>query len=110
MTTQSRSNYEEEYDQRQYHLTLYFLQYVESHQFDLADLSDLIGKLEGLLAVLKRPDSTWAAAFYEWWSILRRIALWQAKRYHAQTAVIGRFTTDDARLKLNRLYPSLNGG
>jgi hypothetical protein len=37
----------------------------------------------------------------------REVAAWQDARNHAKSAMIWRFTTDDARIRLARLYPSL---
>ena len=36
-----------------------------------------------------------------------RIAAWQANRNTQQAGITWRFTTHDARLKLHRLYPSI---
>ncbi len=35
------------------------------------------------------------------------VALWQARRNRASTAIMWRFTTADARIKLHRLYPPI---
>jgi transposase len=35
----------------------------------------------------------------------RKVAAWQERRNQAQVAIDWRFTTDDARIKLKRLYP-----
>ena len=35
-------------------------------------------------------------------------ALWQAMRHQTQATVDGRFSTADARIKLQRLYPSIH--
>jgi len=37
----------------------------------------------------------------------REVSAWQAERNQAETAMVWRFTTDDARIRLARLYPSL---
>ena len=40
-------------------------------------------------------------------TLTKEVAAWQATRNAATTAVDWRFTTDDARIKLKRLYPSM---
>jgi len=40
-------------------------------------------------------------------TLRHEVAAWTAERSHNPTAVNWRFTTDDARIKLKRLYPSL---
>ena len=42
-------------------------------------------------------------------TLKRRVAEWEAKRNAAGTTVNWQFTTADARVKLRRLYPSLEG-
>jgi hypothetical protein len=37
----------------------------------------------------------------------REVAIWKAGRNDAKTRVRWRFTTEDARVKLHRLYPSI---
>jgi hypothetical protein len=37
----------------------------------------------------------------------REVAAWEQQRNGAGTTVDWRFTTDDARIKLKRLYPSI---
>jgi hypothetical protein len=36
----------------------------------------------------------------------REVSAWQAERNHAQTRMVWRFTTENARIRLARLYPS----
>ena len=43
-------------------------------------------------------------------TLAREVAAWQAKRNAAGRAVDWRFTTADARIKLKRLYPSIQPG
>jgi hypothetical protein len=40
-------------------------------------------------------------------SLVQEISTWQDKRNHAQATVDWQFTTQDARIKLNKLYPSI---
>lgn len=40
-------------------------------------------------------------------SLIKHVTQWQDKRNHSETKVDWRFTTDDARIKLKRLYPTL---
>ncbi|HJN08742.1 MAG TPA: IS630 family transposase, partial [Pirellulaceae bacterium] len=37
----------------------------------------------------------------------RRIAAWQADRNERQSGIDWQFSTDDARIKLKRLYPNI---
>ena len=37
------------------------------------------------------------------------VAAWEAQRHAAKAKVDRRFTTDDARIRLNKLYPSFDG-
>jgi hypothetical protein len=39
----------------------------------------------------------------------RQVAAWEAERNAHGGAVNWRFTTEDARIKLKRLYPSIDG-
>jgi hypothetical protein len=41
-------------------------------------------------------------------TVQREVAAWEHTRNHAQVRIDWRFTTDDARIKLKRLYPILN--
>lgn len=41
-------------------------------------------------------------------TLKREVAVWQDNRNHEETWIDWRFTTDDARIKLKRLYPSIN--
>lgn len=41
-------------------------------------------------------------------TVRRQVAAWQAERNEKQPAIDWRFTTDDARIKLKRLYPVVN--
>lgn len=43
-------------------------------------------------------------------TLTREVAAWEASRNTAESKVIWRFTTDDARIKLKTLYPSLQAG
>jgi hypothetical protein len=43
-------------------------------------------------------------------TLAREVAAWQAKRNAASRAVDWRFTAADARIKLKRLYPSIQPG
>ena len=47
------------------------------------------------------PDST---------TLSQEVAAWQAQRHAARCRVDWRFTTQDARIKLRRLYPSIQLG
>jgi transposase len=38
-------------------------------------------------------------------TLAREVAAWEARRNQAQTTIDWRFTTEDARIKLKRLYP-----
>lgn len=40
----------------------------------------------------------------------RYVAAWQSRRHQTQVKVDWRFTTTNARIKLKRLYPSIQGG
>lgn len=40
-------------------------------------------------------------------AVQESVTSWQTKRNQAQTTINWRFTTEDARIKLNRLYPSI---
>ena len=42
-------------------------------------------------------------------TLTREVAAWEAERNTAQAKVDWRFTTDDARIKLKKLYPSIEG-
>ena len=42
-------------------------------------------------------------------SLIREIATWEEKRNQTQATVNWQFTTDDARIKLKKLYPSIDG-
>jgi DDE superfamily endonuclease len=42
-------------------------------------------------------------------TVQKKVAAWQAKRNAQQTKINWRFTTEDARIKLKRLYPSFEG-
>jgi len=42
-------------------------------------------------------------------SLIREIATWEEKRNQTQATVNWQFTTDDARIKLKKLYPSIEG-
>jgi len=39
--------------------------------------------------------------------LAREVAAWEAERNAAQVTIDWRFTTDDARIKLKHLYPTL---
>jgi hypothetical protein len=39
--------------------------------------------------------------------LAREVAAWQQRRNHKAIQVNWRFTTEDARIKLKRLYPSI---
>ena len=41
--------------------------------------------------------------------LTREVAAWEAERNAAKAKVNWRFTTDDARIKLRKLYPSFDG-
>jgi hypothetical protein len=41
-------------------------------------------------------------------TLKREVAAWQDNRNHQETWIDWRFTTADARVKLKRLYPSIN--
>lgn len=41
-------------------------------------------------------------------SLRREVAAWEARRNRAKTTIDWRFTTADARIKLKKLYPTLN--
>ena len=41
-------------------------------------------------------------------TLSREVAAWEQQRNNAQSKVDWRFTTDDARIKLKRLYPTLS--
>ena len=41
-------------------------------------------------------------------TLIQRVAAWQLKRNNASTTVNWRFTTADARIKLTRLYPTID--
>jgi hypothetical protein len=41
-------------------------------------------------------------------TLIAQVTAWQDRRNDAQSTVHWRFTTDDARIKLNRLYPALH--
>jgi hypothetical protein len=43
-------------------------------------------------------------------TLTREVAAWQARRNTAACKVDWRFTTADARIKLKRLYPSIQPG
>jgi hypothetical protein len=73
--------------------------------FPPAQAKRLADKLELELSVLSRqcldrrvPDSA---------TLQREVAAWQERRNAAATAVDWCFTTEDARIKLKRLYPSV---
>ena len=40
-------------------------------------------------------------------TLRREVAAWEAQRNRAGASVAWRFTTEDARIKLRRLYPSV---
>jgi len=42
-------------------------------------------------------------------ALTREVAAWEAERNAAKAKVDWRFTTDDARIKLKKLYPSIDG-
>jgi hypothetical protein len=42
-------------------------------------------------------------------SLIREIATWEEKRNQTHATVNWQFTTDDARIKLKKLYPSIDG-
>lgn len=42
-------------------------------------------------------------------ALIHEIATWEEKRNHTQATVNWQFTTDDARIKLKKLYPSIEG-
>ena len=42
-------------------------------------------------------------------ALRREVAAWQASRDSIQAKVDWQFTTDDARVRLKRLYPTLHG-
>lgn len=42
-------------------------------------------------------------------AVAQRVEAWQRERNQAQVTINWRFTTEDARLKLKRLYPSIDG-
>ena len=42
-------------------------------------------------------------------ALTREVAAWEAQRNTAQAKVDWRFTTHDARIKLKKLYPSIEG-
>ena len=41
-------------------------------------------------------------------TVSRQVAAWQKSRNENQVSIDWRFTTDDARIKLKRLYPIVN--
>lgn len=41
-------------------------------------------------------------------TLQQEVAVWVEKRNHTAKPVDWRFTTEDARIKLKRLYPSIN--
>lgn len=43
-------------------------------------------------------------------TLAREVAAWQESRNRAGNTVNWRFTTQDARIKLKRLYPSIESG
>jgi hypothetical protein len=43
-------------------------------------------------------------------TLTREVAAWEASRNTAQSKVIWHFTTEDARIKLKTLYPSIQIG
>lgn len=55
------------------------------------------------LSVLKRQSLKGRLSAIE--AVEQRVSAWQAHRNQAQIGVDWRFTTDDARIKLKRLYP-----
>jgi hypothetical protein len=42
-------------------------------------------------------------------AVRERVAAWQERRNRQQATISWRFTIDDARIKLSRLYPSIEG-
>ena len=42
-------------------------------------------------------------------SLIQEIALWERNRNEAKVTVDWQFTTEDARIKLKKLYPSIDG-
>jgi hypothetical protein len=40
-------------------------------------------------------------------AVQQQVSAWQNQRNHAQATINWRFTAEDARIKLKRLYPSL---
>ncbi|MCY4569338.1 MAG: IS630 family transposase, partial [Candidatus Poribacteria bacterium] len=42
-------------------------------------------------------------------TLKREVQAWQDQRNQQRATVHWRFTTDDARIKLNKLYPSTEG-
>lgn len=42
-------------------------------------------------------------------TLAQQISAWTNRRNHEQATVIWRFTTDDARIRLKKLYPSIDG-
>jgi len=43
-------------------------------------------------------------------ALAQAIAAWERPRNASQVGIDWRFTTDDARIKLKWLYPSISGG
>ncbi len=42
-------------------------------------------------------------------AVQEQVDAWQQQRNHTQATINWRFTAEDARIKLKRLYPSLEG-
>lgn len=62
--------YERDYDQRQYGWMAYF---IEQYQLGRISLSEIISRLEGLLAVLHETDPDWEAKFRTAWGQLELV-------------------------------------
>lgn len=58
------------------------------------------------LSVLRRQSLRRRVADIE--TVQQKLAAWEMQRNQRQTGIDWRFTTDDARFKLKRLYPIVN--
>jgi transposase len=58
------------------------------------------------LSVLKR--QCLGSRLPDYQSVVERVAVWEAERNQRQTGIDWHFTTEDARIKLKRLYPIIN--
>jgi hypothetical protein len=78
-------DYERDYDKRQLGWMAYF---IEQFQRDTLSLGELVGKLEGLLAVLRDVDPAWEEAFVSAWGQLEIV--------YSFAVVYGSITLSDA--------------